>query len=166
MPQPIDSKIHFVSATGIICKDNRFLIVKRAGFEKAFPNKWTVPGGKLDSQDYLNRPKDASELWYNVIEDLVEREIKEEVNLKVKNLQYVTSMTYVRPDGLPALIVSLAADYENGEVTLCKALTDFAWVTADEAKQFDLIDGILDELVMVEEMLKTGHVQKWTRVNK
>ena len=33
----MDEKKHFVVATGIIVKDNKYLIVKRAGWEKAIP---------------------------------------------------------------------------------------------------------------------------------
>ena len=48
----LDPRLHFVTATAIIAKKDsknppRFLIAKRAPHEKAFPNKWTVPGGKL-----------------------------------------------------------------------------------------------------------------------
>jgi len=41
-------KAHYLVVTGILIKDNKFLITKRAPTEKAFPNQWTVPGGKLE----------------------------------------------------------------------------------------------------------------------
>lgn len=37
----IDPRLHFVVATAIIVRDEKFLIAKRASHEKAFPNKWT-----------------------------------------------------------------------------------------------------------------------------
>lgn len=41
-------KAHYVVVTGIIHKDGKFLITKRSADQKAFPNRWAVPGGKLE----------------------------------------------------------------------------------------------------------------------
>ena len=40
-----------------------------------------------------------------------------------------------------------------GEVKLDEDATEFAWVTLEEAKNYDLIDGIWDEIREVEEIL-------------
>jgi len=61
------NEVHYISATVIIVKDGKFLITKRADWEKAFPGKWTVPGGKLKVLDYALRPKDTRIQWYNVL---------------------------------------------------------------------------------------------------
>lgn len=45
------NKIHYVTATVIPVRDGKFLIARRAEWEKAFPGKWTVPGGKLEVLD-------------------------------------------------------------------------------------------------------------------
>lgn len=144
-----DEKIFFISVTGIVCKDGKFLITKRSEKEKAFPGRWTVPGGKMERTDYTHRKPNNGGLWYEVAEDVVRREIKEEAGLDVKNIRYVTSIAYERPDGQHCVIVSYACDHKDGDVKLCDALTDHAWVSLEEAKNYDLIDGILDELEMV-----------------
>lgn len=97
------------------------------------------------------------------LENALKREIKEEVGLEIENIGYVTSMMYIRPDGIPCLIVSLFANASQGEVKLCDALTEQAWITLEEAKQYDLIEGIYDELVMLDEFLKTGKRMVWKR---
>ena len=51
-----ENKAHYISVTGIIVNDGKFLITKRASHLKAFPNMWTVPGGKLELEDYLIIP--------------------------------------------------------------------------------------------------------------
>ena len=71
----LDPRIHFVAVTAIIAKGNKFLIAKRAGWEKAFPNKWTVPGGKFVFGEYpmkseIGYPK------YNVVNWVVRNELK------------------------------------------------------------------------------------------
>lgn len=143
-----DDKIFFISVTGIVMKDGKFLITKRSDKEKAFPGRWTVPGGKMQRSDYTQRPRDTGELWYRVAEDVMRREIREEVNLEVDNIRYVTSIAYERPDGHHCVIISYACDYKSGDVRLCPALTEHAWVTLEEAKMYGLIDGIHDELII------------------
>ena len=71
------NKAHYVVATGIIVRDGKYLITKRSSKEKVFPNKWTVPGGKVEKEDYTKRPKHTSAHWYNIFEHVVKREVKE-----------------------------------------------------------------------------------------
>jgi ADP-ribose pyrophosphatase YjhB (NUDIX family) len=146
-----DDKRFFVSATAIIKKNDKVLICKRASTEKAFPNKWTVPGGKFQQSDYVGHPVNAAGQWYHPIDRALRREIKEEVNLEVGKLDYVASITFVRPDNAHALILSFAGDHTGGDVKLCPALTEYAWVTREDAKKYDLIDGIYDEICWVFE---------------
>ena len=69
---------HRVSVTGIIVKHRTFLITKRSLNKKAFPCKWTVPGGNLQLKDYMDLPKDTNIHWYNIFEKVLRREIMEE----------------------------------------------------------------------------------------
>ncbi len=156
-----ENKAHYVVVTGIVVKDGKYLITKRAPTEKAFPDQWTVPGGKLEASDYQSRPKDTSEHWYNVLEDVLKREIKEETNIEVEDIGYVTSLVYIRSDNIPTLIVSLYADYASGDIQLCPVLTEFAWVTLEEAKKYDLIEGIYEELEMLDRLLKNQEKTVW-----
>lgn len=158
-------KAHYLVVTGIIVKDGKFLITKRAPTEKAFPNQWTVPGGKLELDDYSKRPKDTSSHWYNIFEGLLKREIMEEVGLEISNIRYLTSLSYIRSDSIPTIIVSLFADYSEGEIKLCSALTEYAWVTLEEAKNYDLIEGIYEELEMLDRLLKGESAGIWEKDN-
>jgi len=154
-------KAHYLVVTGILVRDGKFLITKRAPFEKAFPNLWTVPGGKLEMDDYAKRPKDTTAHWYNVFESVLKREILEEVGLAVKDIKYLTSLSYIRPDSIPTVIVSLFAEPDGREVKLCPALTEYAWVTLEEAKKYELIEGIYEELEMLDRVLKGGQAGVW-----
>jgi len=148
------NQAHYVSSTAILVKDGKFLIVKRADWEKAFPGKWTVPGGKLNVLDYVLRKKDTSHHWYNVIEDLAKKEVLEEVGLEIKNLEYVTSLVYIRSDNIPSLIISLWAEPVGEQVQLCRALTEYKWVSLEEAKNYELIDGIYEELEILDKKFR------------
>lgn len=157
------NKAHYVVVTGIILKGGKFLITKRAPHEKAFPNLWTVPGGKLEMDDYTKRPKDTNAHWYNICEDVLIREVDEETGLKIKNLKYLTSLSFIRPDNVPVVVISLYADYHEGDVKLCPDLTEHAWVTLEEAKKYDLIEGIYEELEMLDKVLKGEKVEQWKK---
>ncbi len=155
--------LHEVAITAIIVKDGKYLVTRRASTKKRFPGKWTVPGGKLETDDYINLPKDAENQWYNVLERTLRREVKEEVGIDITNITYLTSIAVVHGDGNPSLIISCLAQYAGGEVTLQKEeCDDYAWVTAEEAKDIDFIDGIYDEIIMAE---KQPHMMKsdWQR---
>ncbi|MFC1742097.1 NUDIX hydrolase [Nanoarchaeota archaeon] len=157
------SKAHYVVATSIIMKDNKFLIAKRAPHEKVHPNLWTVPGGKLEMSDYIYRHKDTPIHWYNILENVVKREVMEEVGLKIRNLNYLTSMVFLRPDGIPTIIISLFADHHEGSVALSRDLTDYRWVTLEEAKDYRLIDGIYEELVMLDKRIRGEETNSWKK---
>ena len=140
-------------------------IHKKSKLEKAFPGKWTIPGGKLEVLDYVLRKKDTSSHWYNILEDLAKKEVREEVGLEIKNIDYVTSLVYIREDKIPSLIISLYAEpvSDDSPVKLCNALTNYKWVSLEEAKNYDLIEGIYEELEILDKKLKTGRKNQWTR---
>ena len=152
------NKAHYVAVTAIIVKYGKFLIAKRSPTEKVFPNKWTVPGGKLEVEDYAKRPRDTTEAWYNVVEDLIRREVKEEVGLEIKNIRYLTNLTFIRPDNIPVFVLSMVADHLSGEVKLSPELSEYVWVGLEEAKKYDFISGIYQELEMASLHLKGRQV--------
>jgi len=116
-------------------------------------------GGKLETSDYMNRPKDTSDAWYNVFETLLRREVIEETSLTIRNIRYLTDLVFIRPDGIPTIVMSLFAYHESGEVKLCEDLTEHAWVSLEEARIMNLIDGIYEELEMLDKLLR-GKIQK------
>jgi len=82
-------------------------------------------------------------------------EVKEEVNLEIEKPNYLCDLVFVRPDGYPVVTLSYWARYKSGEVKLCKDLSEHAWVTVEEAKKYDLIEGIWEEIRDVDNLLKT-----------
>jgi len=150
----MDKELHRIAITGIIHNNGKYLITKRSLDKKAFPGKWTVPGGGLETDDYVNTPPTTpSGKWYFAVEKTLRREIKEEVNLEVDKPKYLLGLTFIRPDGIPVVVLSFYCNYKSGEVKLDSDAIEFAWVTYEEAKNYDLIDGILEEIKMVDEIL-------------
>lgn len=155
-------KLNYVVVTGIIVQDDKFLIVKRSLEEKAFPGLWTVPGGKLRKSEYLNIPKDTSDSWYNVLEKLLVREVKEETGLQIKNIRYLLNLAYIRSDGFPTVIISLYCDWASGKVRLSKELTEYAWITAEGLKSYKFVPGLREEIEMVNKILKGQKIEVWS----
>ena len=150
--EEIKEKAHYIAVTGIIRnKDGKYLICKRSPKEKVFPNKWCVPGGKIEKKDFVNTPKDTNDHWLDIFEKILRKEIHEETNLKIKNIGYVSNLALIRPNGFSTLIVSLYADYDEGEIRLDESeLVDHAWVNLEEAKNYDLIENIYEQIEKVD----------------
>mgnify|MGYP000663390991 CR=1 FL=1 len=156
--------LHEVAITAIVVKDGKYLITRRSKQKRRFPGMWVVPGGRLEVSDYITLPKDTEHYWYNVLEKTLKREVKEEVGIIIDHIEYVTSLARVHEDGAPALVISCLADYVSGNVELQAGETDeHAWVTLPEAKEYDLIEGIYDELKMADE-IRMGTKSEWRKV--
>lgn len=155
--------LHEVVIVVIIVKNNEYLLIRRSLNKKRFPGMWTIPGGKLEINDYINLPKDTENYWYNVLEKTLRREVKEEVGLDIDHIEYITSSATIHSDGSPSIVITCLADYVSGEVVLNKNESDeYAWVSLLKAKQYKLIDGIYEELIMAENQ-KEGKKSEWKR---
>ena len=151
-----DKELHRVATTCIIYNDTgKYLVTKRSPHKKAFPNKWTVPGGGLSTDDYIHTPKSyGAPQWYGSLELALIREVKEEVNVEIGKPKYLLDLTFINPAGVPCLVISYYAPYVSGEVKLDEDAVEYKWVTLKEAKELDFISGIYDEIAMVEVLLK------------
>ncbi len=159
-----NKELHRIASTAIIYKapdqklgrgkDFKYLVLCRSLKKKAFPGKWSVPGGGLETDDYINTPKTTKDHWYFAIEKSLRREIKEECNLEVGKIKYLLDIAFIRPDGMPVIILSFYCPYKSGKVKLDKDQIAYAWVTYEEAKGYDLVKGLLEEIAMVDKILK------------
>lgn len=139
-------------------EDGRCLILKRDMREKVHPGRYAVPGGKLEWANLpIGKPTrvngDVLD-FENAVEDLLRREVKEEAGIEIGGeLSYLNSVAFVRPDGIPVVLVKFAAKYKSGDVVLEQgAFTDYAWVNAEEVKKYECIDGICDEVAKTIEL--------------
>ena len=155
MPQNPARELHRIVTTVIIYNDDgQFLITKRSPDKKAYPNKWTVPGGGLTIDDYINTPKTTGDAWYYALTESMHRELKEETNVIIDKVRYLLDTTFIRPDNIPVIILSYYAHYVSGEIKLDEDSVAFAWITPEEAKHYDLIEGIAEEIEMVDKIIK------------
>src|SRR3990172_6023484 len=133
-------------------EDKRCLILKRDKREKVHPGKYAVPGGKLEWRDLdLKHPTrmngDVFD-YENAIENLLQRETEEEAGIEIfPNLKYINNVAFIRPDGIPVVLVKFVAKYKSGKVVPEKGgFVDFAWVNAKEVQKYKCIKGIKEEI--------------------
>ena len=148
-----DKLFYFVANVVVFREsDNRCLILKRHEREKVHPNKYAVPGGKLEWINLdINKPTrmngDVLD-FEDAVEDLLKRETLEEAGVEIENkLKYINSVAFVRPDGIPVILVKFAAKYKSGDVKLEEgSFTDYKWVNEEEVDKYDCIEGIQKEV--------------------
>lgn len=155
-----DKLFYIVANTVIYRKDGKCLILKRHDREKVHPGKYCVPGGKLEwnNLDLKNPTRLNGDVldFENALEDLLKREVKEEAGIEIDDaLYYINSVAFVRPDGIPVVLIKFAVQYKSGEVVLEKeSFSDYAWVDSYEVENYDCIKGIKEEIKKTIELFK------------
>lgn len=140
--------------------DGRCLILKRDMREKVHPGKYGVPGGKLEWEDldieHPTRMNGDVIDFQDAAEKLLAREAKEEAGIEIEQkLYYINSVAFVRPDGIPVILIKFAAKYKGGEIVLeSGGFVDYAWVNEKEVLDFDCIDGIKEEVAITADIFK------------
>ena len=149
-----ENKLFYFVANVIVYRENdgRCLILQRSRREKVHPGKYGVPGGKLEWQelDVANPTRINGDVldYEDAVEKLLMREVREEAGIKIdKDLIYINSVAFIRPDEVPVVLVKFAARFRGGEVKLEEeAFDNYAWVNEEEIKEHDCIDGIPEEV--------------------
>ncbi len=156
------SKLLYFVANVVVYResDGRCLILKRSAREKVHPEKYCVPGGKLEWRDLdVTKPTrlngDVLD-FQDAVEKLLAREAAEEAGIAIHpDLRYVNSVAFVRPDGIPVILVKFAARYAGGDVRLeAGSFTDFAWVNDSEVRSYDCIQGRPEEVSKTVELFR------------
>jgi 8-oxo-dGTP pyrophosphatase MutT (NUDIX family) len=147
-------KLFYFVANVIIYResDKRCLILKRSNREIAHPEKYCVPGGKLEWKDLdIKNPTriNGNILDYeDAVEKLLMREVQEEAGIFIdKEFRYINSVAFIRPDEVPVVLIKFAAKYKSGEIQLEDSFTDYAWVNSEEISKYSCIKGIPEEII-------------------
>lgn len=117
-----------VITAGIIYnQEGKYLIIKRSKKESHAAGIFAYPGGKTE----YTATKDTT---YDILETNLQREIMEEVNIKVKNITYLSSHAFVKESGENAITVAFICEYESGEAKAMDTneVAALEWLSLDE----------------------------------
>lgn len=106
----------------LIKKDNKVLIAKRATGDENVFGKWEFPGGKVE----VNETE----------ENAIEREIKEEFEMDIKAIRFITNSIYEYPSKTIDLRL-YECKYLSGEFKLHDHF-EYAWIAIDKIFDYDL----------------------------
>lgn len=148
------NKLFYFVANVVVYResDGRCLILRRHEREIVHPGKWGVIGGKLAWEDMdITHPKRVQNEvldFPDAVEDLLQREAREEAGIEIsRDLVYINSVAFVRPDEIPVVMVKFATKYAGGEVVPEPgAFTEYAWTNEEEVKNYPCIEGIAEEV--------------------
>ena len=157
-----ENKLFYFVANALVYRkdDGRCLLLKRSETEKVHPGRWATPGGKMEWNDFdLSHPTrlNGDVLDYlDSVEALLKRETMEEAGVELNDdFKFINSNTFIRPDGIPVVLIKLAASYKSGDVVLEEGcFTDHIWVDAEEVKKLECIDGICEEVAKTVKLFK------------
>ncbi len=145
-------KLFYVVSNGVIYHPGKkkCLILQRSKKEIAHPGLWGVVGGKLEWKDLEGekptRMNHDIPNWEGLVERQLFREAKEESGLEVTDPRYLESIVFIRPDGVPVVLIKFTLKYESGKVQIPPDFEDFAWVDEKTVKNYDIIQGIDKEV--------------------
>jgi len=130
----MSNKYHIVAINALIKnKEGKFLIIKRNKNEIAYPDKWAFPGGKVERGQSIM--------------DTLRREVLEEVGLEIEDYKkYLKDFTFIRPDGHNVVGFCFLVKAKLGKVTLSPDFDDFKWISPEELKKYDHIEGMEEEV--------------------
>ena len=129
-----------VAAKGIISREGRYLLIRRAANSSFDPGLWDLPGGKLDFGEEL-------------VETL-RREVKEETGLTIRVGGPFATWHFFKGEVFVTGITFLC-EYTGGEVTLSPEHSDFAWITLGDYSKYPLSTALGPQLSSYSKFLKT-----------
>ncbi len=137
-------RVVLVNRCFVLRDDGRQLIVKRCAMDRNNPDKWEVPGGKLDSgQDLVHA---------------LEREVIEETGLLVEPIHRTAFVdSYTIGDGaykgLPYIVLFSVTRIVGGELALSEEHSAYKWVTYDELLSFELTQEVKKAAIILKQYL-------------
>jgi len=112
-----------VNISAVIFKGDKILIQKRSLDEDVYPGLWGIPGGTMELKD-------------KNLEETLRREVMEETNILIKNINIVSNNTRLKKE-YSTLYVMCVADYDNGRPEANDGTQEILWL---DIKNIDLYE--------------------------
>ncbi len=117
------AKFFKVNVSVVIFNNDKVLIVKRSMKEDVFPGLWGIPGGTVDMSDQN-------------LESALEREVMEEVGIKIKN--FCVIQNNIKEKEIYGMVyIVYTADYESGEPKALEDTEEVSWMTIENMENME-----------------------------
>lgn len=132
-----EQKLQSVVVTGVLIRQGKVLLVKRAANDRMFPGFWELPGGKVEFNE------DAI--------DALKREFLEETGLNVTAGAPIRNFHYLSDDGMRHYLEFVFYVQSNDyAVRLSEEHEEYAWVSGKDLADYQITD---DELKTLEKAM-------------
>lgn len=119
-----------VAVKGIIVKNKKILVIKRASNDEIGGDTWECVGGKIEFGEDL--------------EEALIREIKEEVGLTISVDRLLYATTFKTNPSRQVVILTYLCNSDSTKVILSQEHTDYKWVSKEESKKLLIPEIIKD----------------------
>ncbi|MDQ0271516.1 NUDIX hydrolase [Cytobacillus purgationiresistens] len=136
-----------VNVEGAVHFGGKWLVIERSLLEDHAAGTLSLVGGKVDREGFAK----------HILETSVQREIFEEVGVKVKQqMDYVRSTSFVADDGAHVIDVVFLCQYEGGEAYQKSSdeVGAVHWLTTKEIIHHPLAPVWLKESILAAEKLR------------
>jgi len=117
-------KPYGLTMRGIVRRNNEILILKRHPKSRTNPNRWELPGGKVDPGEDFDKA--------------LIREFKEETNLAIELGQLIGAVQEDFPHKKTIALVMESIITENSEIKISDEHIDWKWATIEEIKDLEV----------------------------
>lgn len=121
-----------IAVKGIIRKDGKILVMKRADHDDHKPGVWETVGGGMDEAE---SPQES-----------LRREIREEAGLEVEILEPFNIFSFKKDTGEFKVGITFVCDYMNGEVILSEEHSEYKWIRPHEFANMASVPSLHEEI--------------------
>lgn len=134
---------YVINVDGVVVRDDEYLFIERGADEEHAPGTLGFPGGTVEA------PADEDE----VLTTELRRELREEVDLTVGELEFVHSNTFELDTGSLCLNVLMLCEYTGGEARpkAEEEVEDVHWLSYEDLQAYEPVPPHTERFVEIVE---------------
>lgn len=128
------------------------LLLKRDEKEEEGPGLWTIPGGRVEQEDWGEPAKTGSHIiWRGLLARAAKREVLEETGIVVAEDEFVffvgKEVVFIRKSGMPTLVFRYVLRCGGTHaVRLYEGATEYQWVSEEEIDTYPCIGNVREDV--------------------